>query len=416
MNTLIKSSTSKKIFILSYAILSTIIYVYFAFHMELRVLNGDNLPVDNMNHARSGIHFFKSLFMGKKAIYEFFLSDPYPHVILYPAWHSVLVLFCFIFTHFFSENTTLAISVALANGLFLFLTHIIVVFFLLTSRKDDNSWISTALICLLSTSLLLIGPLDLSKWLGQYYLGGYTPNPWHNPTYFAIRPIALLTLFCYQRIFRLRYMASLKDYSLAGFLLALSAFFKPSFYQIFLPALTVFYIVFFLAKRTQDAFLFCLKNAISCLPVLVVGLLQMTLLPSDSTEKIGVGFLLVWKMFTPNWGLSLIATIAFPLVATIYLVISKHFDTALLLPLAIFISAILQYMFLYVVKEPRAGDFSWGLDLSLFIWLLYLIRQLRCTMDSKFNLHQLTIYFILGAIYLAHLIPGIHYYCTLFVN
>ncbi|MCM1027366.1 MAG: hypothetical protein NC432_13100 [Roseburia sp.] len=177
-------------------------------------------------------------------------------------------------------------------------------------------------------------------WLdgGERYLGPFSMNPIHNPTFMCVKGFSLLC-FClvidiwgrqkdeaYRGIF-FRVENGLRRYYIyLAVLLLLSAIAKPTFAEMFIPAVAFVMLGEWIAKiRRKDGsakpyFRHCLTTLLCAFPTLLYILLQFLayFIWGGSYEGEGgsVGFtkwLEVWHLFTENVGLSVALGMAFPL-------------------------------------------------------------------------------------------------------
>jgi len=394
------------------AIVFSLIYTVLLFKQQYVILNGAPGAFDHINHANSAIHLFECIKHGTPGLKEFYSTDLYPHISLYPVWHLVFIIFYQLSSASIETTTALALSIACADGLFIMLTFYLVSKEFLHILQTKKLCINALFACILTGSLLLVGCLDASRYIGSYYLGGYLPNPLHNPTYIAVRPIAFLTLLLYARILSNTQTTS-KAYVKAALLLLISAFFKPTFYQVFLPAIFVYCVVYFLKEHNPKVFRRCIYIAFTCIPVSIVALSQIILLPSKEGSGIGYRFLYVWKNYTENWGLSLLVSIAFPLIVFSICAVRRELTKIDALALCVFASATIQYMFFFVKAEPFAGDFSWGLDLALFFLFAQALFHVVLFSWSKPKRNVLNILCII--LYIMHFFFGAKYFITTFI-
>lgn len=340
----------------------------------------------------------------------------YPQIISYPLWHIFVLLlrelFFAVVPHVGENQILMYANAAVNAGSVAVVVPIIGIFF-----KDllKIRW-QAAVLAIISGLLLFTGPLDASPLLGTYYLGAYPGNIWHNPTFLLMRPLALLTVLLYFKIFSEK-KDTLKYLLWAAICMALSALCKPSFFQAFLPGLVLYCVIFFLWKRNKETFLFCLKIAASCVPVGVIAILQFVIgLTGNATEG-GIGFapFYVWMYFTSNVPLSLLVSIAFPLLVAVLLVIRKTWDTNVLLILCMFVSALLQYSLLYIKAGPFAADFCWGLELSIFFCFMVGIKALwKETVKIREVKGRITAFpIICWIVFILHVLFGIEYFINI---
>lgn len=360
-------------------LLSLLMFMFFLyfFYTYIQGWRLSNVKDDFILHIDMALYLVECIKNGSGAV-GFVETAPFPWIISYPVWHlSVYVVYAFLYRNLpgAEMEKLLDISAGGVSSVCLVITWLVVTFFLL-EKQNIKIRIRTVLwISVLGISLLFVGPLDASKILGDYYLGAYSGNLWHNSTYLIMRPVGLMTFLAYSRLIT-NTEAAAKEYILGSFLLATSAVLKPNFYQSFLPGLAMYCIISFLKEKRYYIFYHYLKIAFSCLPVCFVAIIQYTFSLGEDRGGIGVGFLYVWKHYTENWIFSLVVSIAFPACIYIIAVIKQKWNVQMGLSLAMFISALTQYMIFYVKAGPFAGDFSWGVGMAIFIGFVIAVKEL----------------------------------------
>ena len=140
--------------------------------------------------------------------------------------------------------------------------------------------------------LHLAGAVYVPFFNKEPYLGQGTPNIWHNPTTIAVRPIALLIFVL---VASMVIKAQKEEFEnsipagkavLTGFLLILSCLAKPSFVQVFYPAiftLMVVWLIMYKGKNLRTA----VQLMLMCLPSLAVMILQFVLAFYGGNSKSG---------------------------------------------------------------------------------------------------------------------------------
>lgn len=358
--------------------------------------------------------------LASESLQSFLETTKNSHILAYPGWHicylataSIISGMSSIIGAVISNQNIYALSVASVNTVILLCT------FFLTRKIFErriplkNYWRRT----ILSVVLLFVGPLYIPGLFDSYYLGLKTGNIWHNPTYLIVRPMAVLIFFLYIDIFedyrQGKRNTENKKLILAGIFLCVSAVLKPSFFQMFLPALFVYCLVELIQKKGKN-FGFLIKIGLSVVPVTLIGIFQITILGGSSGggSGIGVEFLRVWGVRTNYWYIALPLSLAFPIF--IFIVKRKeifHRYTGRL-GLASLLSGLLQYMFLYVTKAPKAGDFGWGLALSIFlVFFISMIELERWRQKSGFTSKTIKCAYILLGL---HFFLGIFYFYDIF--
>lgn len=349
---------------------------------------------------------------GWNGIHDYLVSDRYPQVITYPGWHLLVVAFWGVVHSVFgmSEESALILSESIVNALCLTLTFDVIFAFFSFRVK----YIIPTL------SLLFVGPIYATSLIGRYYLGAYTPNIWHNPTYLAVRPLGLLTVFYIIRIFENR-IERKREYVLVGVLLVLTALCKPTFYQMFLPALIVFCVLYAIYKQSMADLMICVRIAIACIPVGIVALIQFAMTFGNSQSSmdggIAIGFLYVWKHFTDHIWWSIITTLLFLLLVYVVATFRKKITLSLALSMIVLVSGFLWYAFCYYKIDPFTADFSWGLASSLSIAFVLCLRWFFVeTGDWLMSDRKKPLFIVASTLmffYLWHLGSGIWYFANI---
>lgn len=407
-------SREKSFQIIMILVLSFILFLFFFNFYFITTQNWRSIDVkdDIIKHSDTALYLVGQLKGGLSGLRQFIESAQYSWVISYPVWHLmvyVIYAFCYQAVPEINPEIAIDISSSFINSSCIVLTWLVIVQIMIkASEKASENKINKCIsMLLIGLSLIFAGPLDASEILGNYYLGAYSGNLWHNPTYLIMRPCALAVFFLYVKLLK-NGRSKRREYLITTVLLAFSAILKPNFFQSFLPGLTAYCIVLFLVRRTKDTFIQCLKIALTCVPVSIVALFQFMASIDQEGGGIGVAFLYVWEHFTIEWELSLIVSIAFPLYVYMIAAIKRRWNTGMTLSLCMLASSLLQYMLFYVKAGPFAGDFSWGVGLSIFFCFIIAMCELLQFdyTDKKHCLLNLSCW----ALYLLHLIYGIIYF------
>lgn len=190
----------------------------------------------------------------------------------------------------------------------------------------------------ISFGMCLVQPFYFS-WLdaGGRFLGSYSMNPVHNPTYICMRGFSLVCfcLICdiwgrqkdenYQGLF-FRVETGLKKYYIyLAVLLFLSAMAKPTFAEMFIPAVAFVMLGELLARMVKkdgsaaSYFRHCLLTLLCAVPTLLYILVQILVYfifggsYGEGGSLIITRWLEVWSMYTSNVGLSMALGLVFPL-------------------------------------------------------------------------------------------------------
>ena len=318
---------------------------------------------------------------------RFVMEVNYAHIISYPAWHIFFLLFLSIIKGIvgllhitsISEDTVYLITQALENSFLLIAT------FLLVEKIFQKEKITPfAAMC-----MMFAGPLFYKGINTSYYLGQLTPNPWHNPTTFIVRPLAIISFFLYLSMLKKRAAwdseinreknrrEECRYFIIFSMLLLVSAICKPNWYQVFVPALFLFCIVDLILTKGKS-FLFCVKTGFAVLPVCVWAMIQFWM--SFGLHEGGgmyAAWLKVWTGYSPHiWG-SILLSLAFPVYVFILCYKEIFRKKEMLLCLILQGSSMGQFAILcQTARGGGTGDFVWGCYLSVFIMFMVAIMTL----------------------------------------
>ena len=218
--------------------------------------------------------------------------------------------------------------------------------------------------------LMTMSAIYLPFFNKDVYLGQGSPNVWHNPTLFMVKP------FAFAVIFLTIYAMDKQKYAywiLCSILLLISMFYKPSFAIVFIPALAIYLLI----DRPYNLKII-LYAFFLVLPAMIFSLYQYDLLLhfGNTDQAISHGETIIFskfgvlRLYTPNVFVSLLLGLAFPLSILLFrfkAVLANHY---LKLTWIILIIAYLQMAFLaeYDPSDPYrfvSGNFMWGYLIAL---------------------------------------------------
>lgn len=307
------------------------------------------------------------------SVREYISTVEFSHILGYPAWHVVCKCMAELLGFMLRPDTeaayrhVLALAASFANTFFLMITYglYIAIFrrFFTGAQKNRTAVVAAC-------AMIFAGPLYCRMINPNYYWGQDSVAIWHNPTYLAVEPLALLCFFLYYKMAE-EEMTDWRYFVLFGTMLLVSGLFKPSFYQMFIPALVIFCVANTLYTRWKQ-FRFSLYTAISVIPAGLFALLQMNILSEADAQiseanGIGVELFRVLGHFTPHPVLSTVLTLGFPLIMIVICRKDLFRSKLLLLAVSAVLSGFLQYALLYKEVNTYAGDFGWGYSLSLVL-------------------------------------------------
>lgn len=339
--------------------------VFFAFyHYQFTEWKTGGVARDYKDHLDTALSFVEYCDAYHfKALEVFKAENRYSHVIAYPAWHVLVILASKVFGLFgavLTREEVLVFSVVSVNVLLLLASYLVIARYF---RKLSNG--IAAIIA--SVCVMFCGPLDNLALFDSYYLGAYTGNLWHNPTYLAVKPLAIACFLLFADILADK-SAKFRDYAKAAVLLGLSAFCKPSFYQCFVPALVVYCVLHWAIARDRETFLHFAKVAGACVPIALVAAFQSGFaLSGDGGAGLSMEWLYVIEHYTEQWVRCILLSVAFPLLVFVLAAVGRRWNGKVELALWTLVSALAMYLLFYIDISPFAGDFSWAVGLALNI-------------------------------------------------
>lgn len=290
----------------------------------------------------------------------------------------------------------------------------------------QTGWRQGVLGTLAAFSLLLVSMLYVPtgyrfSGIPFAYIGVFSPNPFHNATYNAARPFAIVSFFLFADILsEYETRADWKKYIGFGLSLALATLTKPSF-TLVLVSTAGLIMLYRLVRSRGQGLVAALKLGVAFCPTFAVLLYQFfgVFGPAQEEGGIGFGFLTVWKHYCDNIPLALLLAAAFPL--TVLLCHIKRTDSRGMNRFAwqFYLVSLAEFVFLYE-KGFRLVDanFGWGYMYGLFFVyvssLLLLVRDslqrrgrlwVRLLQWGMFGLHL-----SLGCCYLYGILSGASYY------
>lgn len=236
-----------------------------------------------------------------------------------------------------------------------------------------------ALISLLSVSLFFISMLYPPE--GIYlpginfkYLGVFTANPFHNATYMAARPFAILAFLWYAKLLPvyeegIGKAAKLRDYVLFSLFLLLATMTKPSF-TIVLVGTAGLIMVYRLFRSRWKNFVPTVQLGVCFIPTFIDLLYQFRgVFVPDEGEEGGIGFCLgeVWGYYCGNIPLAVCLAVGFPLLVLLLNHRELKKNTLYRFCWQIYLMSFAMAFLLYE-KGFRKPDFnfSWGYMYGIF--------------------------------------------------
>lgn len=274
-------------------------------------------------------------------------------------------------------------------------------------------------------------------WLdaGGQYLGVFSPNPLHNPTQMCVQGFMILA-FClvldllsyendrtYRPVFFHVERGVGKYYVMLSAVLFLSTVMKPTFAEMFIPAVAFLMLGNWIARliRREEAVLYfkkCLIMLLCALPALLYMLTQFLVFFFYEGAAYSEGGLIitkwleVWKLFTDNVFLSVLLGMAFP----IYI---------LLLDVRFFIKSVpgrlallgygVSFLEAAILGEDGIrlghGNFLWPLMSGMLLfWLVALLRLLILERTGEHTGFRRILLLFGWFLFFCHLFCGLSYY------
>lgn len=294
-----------------------------------------------------------------------------------------------------------------------------------------KKWLDGILISLISVSLFFISMLFPPA--GIYlpgikynYLGVFTSNPFHNATYMAARPFAILAFLWYVKLLDCyeegcsrkggnpQKGAVLRDYVFFSLFLLLATMTKPSF-TIVLVGTAGLIMLYRMIKSKFRNFLPTIQLGLCFVPTFIDLIYQFrgVFVPEEGAEG-GIGFCLgeIWGLYCDNIPLAVCLAIGFPIMVLLLNFKELKEDTLYRFSWQIFGMGFLMAFFLYE-KGFRDKDFnfSWGYMYGIFfsfVGALVVLLKKTAKRENKMILA------VQWCAYLCHVVCGLVYFRGIF--
>ncbi len=338
-------------------------------------------------------------------------------VMMYPLWHLT--------TRFFYAVLSLPLNVAASISACVFALATVVIMRWAMLRMADGAvpvWlVDVALIVAIFAGSLYI------PWIREtYYLGTGGPVTWHNPTNATVKPFALWTCFLYAFVYATSRRHDTegafdrKDaigYVCVSLLLVVCNLAKPSFFQVFMPAVFCMVVVDFILTKgaTKKSMIASFLMVVPTMLVFVIQYGYYFVLgegPAGEAHVV-IAPLLVWSYYSENIPYSLLCLVAFPLYAYLLSGREELKNPYAILPVLCFVFGIAEYaLFAQTGKSTYAGNFAWGYYIACAIlWtssLVLLAKQIS-GWEKASTIRRIAV-FGCCILLLACFIGGVYYY------
>ncbi len=295
----------------------------------------------------------------------------------------------------------------------------------LQSAYPKLKWLQGIILSLLSASLLFVSMLYLPNniylpGLRFKYMGVFSGNPFHNATYMAARPFAILAfLWCVKLLKQYEVpscepgknkLSTYSNHILFALFLLLATMTKPSFTIVLVGAVGLILVYRLIKSRFRNIIPTLLFGA-CFLPTFVDLLYQFrgVFVPKEGEEG-GIGFCFgeVWSQYCDNYIFAILLAIGFPVV--VFLCNFKEIKTNTLYRFSWQIYG-MSFAMAYLLCEKgfRRYDFnfSWGYMYGIFFVFVGALQVLLQETSKKRRPILLAIQWLA---FLAHVGCGIYYF------
>ena len=347
----------------------------------------------------------------------------------YPAFHLLYGLFrCFTHT---------GVAAAAFSYAFFSMLSAAAVYFISGMFFKSLSVFNEKLQCAVTLLITMFGPIVFPGNGVPYYLGQGSFNAWHSPTNNAVKFAALLSFFAFSYLHGNNgadFVIAKKKINLKGQLIFLSAITfisllcKPSFCQVFLPAVAIIILCDLVNKRItfKNAFLEVLAFVPAGL-FLLWQFLKVFFISAAPDAGGGIMFqpFLVWSEYSGNIVVSILRAAAFPLFVFFFCYAgNKNKKPCLKYALIFYAVSVAEYALLAESGERMSdGNFQWGMNLAIGIFFLSALFEFISWNISTFNGNEDKAHIIkrvisfFGCLLLSlHFLFGTWYYIELMVT
>ncbi len=328
---------------------------------------------------------------------------------------------------FFSIDIAIAIAEVSLNALALFAAKYYFDKLLFSDDKFPDKWYVRIIV-----SLVVMACFMLSMWWlprfgriklphkDQVYIGTYTGNPWHNATYIATRPFAIVAFFSFIELLKTyEKKIEIKDAIVFSVSLFLTTITKPSFTFVLVSSAGLVMAFRLIRSKFKN-----IKNSLlaACcfVPTFVALLFQFSnvfgsrgIAAQNGEHGIGFTFFAVWRNYTPHIIEAIIYANAFALVGILIFIKDIKKDVMYRFTLFTFLVSVLEAGLL-CEKGYRFKDFnfSWGYMHGIFFFeMVTAIMLLRATFTKSKKWFLLV---IAWGLFLIHLVAGVLYFKGVF--
>lgn len=300
----------------------------------------------------------------------------------------------------------------------------------LKSGFEKRKWLAGVIISLVTIALFFISMLYPPQ--GIYlpgikynYLGVFTANPFHNATYMAARPFAVLAFLWYVKLldvyeqgysgcWRLPKEAesgvAMCDYIFFAVFLLLATMTKPSFTIVLVGAAGLIMVWRMLRSKFKN-FIPTIQLGLCFIPTFIDLLYQYkgVFVPTEGEEG-GIGFTFgeIWGLYCDNIPLAICLGVGFPLAVLVLNFKQLKTNTMFRFSWQIYLMSFAMAFFVYE-KGFRWADFnfSWGYMYGIFFTFLGAVMVLLPATGQKKKPLWLALQWLP---FLWHVVCGVYYF------
>ena len=333
-----------------------------------------------------------------------------------------------LFNRFMPIGTAVALSEVILNGLAVVFTKYYFDKEIRRNLGNDKSFVyllsTVAVICCFVMSMWWLprfGKITL-PWKDQAFVGTFTGNPWHNATYIATRPFAVVCFFSFINVLR-TYETKIKVIDACIFTLSLflTTITKPSFTIVLLSAAGLVWIVR-LIKARFTTIKQSLLVLVCLIPTVIDLIYQFGGVFGDGNEEevhgIGFTFFEVWKGHNPNVAAAVFYANVFSLVCLVIMFKELKKDELYRFGSFFFLISFLEAGLLCEKgKRFTHFNFCWGYMHGIFfLQAVSLIKLVRATVTRRYRWYVILLLWlallsqvVAGAVYFWYIYCGRDY-------
>ncbi len=281
--------------------------------------------------------------------------------------------------------------------------------------------LSTIQVIGLTVMCMTVGAIYLPFFNSSVYFGQGSPIMYHNATVIAIKALAVLGFFMMIRFLEDKAKQNSWKYTgVISLVLLLSVFIKGTFVLIFFPAIGLYIIVRF----TREFSLYW-KIFLMALPSIILLCYQFLSFDFENSRQgirtHEIDFLRIWRMFTPNVGISILLALAFPITILAFrfkqVIKNQYFIIACI---TMFIGMLQFALFAeysitgeIITSANWIGGYLIGLTL-LFVFSIFEYGKWLSESNLSDNLRNLGVW-VTTIILIMHILSGFYYIYELYV-